>query len=374
LYVSLALLALCAIVIVIDLICYEVRTSPIGTGRVILSMISTPKVSVVIPIKGRPQLFELAAQSLVDQTYASWEVVVVDDGSSADEFKRIAEIAGRDERMILMKNPGPRPGASACRNAGLAVSRGEYVVFMDSDDALAATCLQRRVEVMKSNPEVDFAVFSTAIFRAIPGDTPLFWNQFTSENDLDRFLRFDTPWHTSGPIWKATSLQREGPWDDRALCAQDWEFHIRAVTAGLSYIKVPEPDSFWRVQEGGSITSSWLNPCHVRDRVRLLERVIAALRLHGALTGRRRRMLAGLFYVHAFRAGLDRRVGVQIWRTGRRTGVVRPLQFVTVLAIECASWMAQRALFPELRMVRTQLLATTPAVPGEAALKQKRFL
>ena len=62
-------------------------------------MTSTAKVSVVIPIKGRPQLFELTAQSLVEQTYLYWEAVVVDDGSSADEFRRIAEIAGRDERM-----------------------------------------------------------------------------------------------------------------------------------------------------------------------------------------------------------------------------------------------------------------------------------
>jgi glycosyltransferase involved in cell wall biosynthesis len=88
-------------------------------------MTSTSKVSVVIPIKGRPQLFALTAQSLAEQTYPHWEPLVVDDGSNADEFRRIAEIAGRDQRMRLMKNPGPRPGASACRNAGRAASRGE---------------------------------------------------------------------------------------------------------------------------------------------------------------------------------------------------------------------------------------------------------
>src|ERR1700737_4491786 len=104
-------------------------------------MNSTAEVSVVIPIKGRPQLFELAAQSLVEQTYPHWEAVVVDDGSSADEFTRITEIADRDHRMRLMKNPGPRRGASACRNAGLADSRGEYIVFLDGDDALSPTCL-----------------------------------------------------------------------------------------------------------------------------------------------------------------------------------------------------------------------------------------
>ncbi len=328
-------------------------------------MTSTAKVSVVIPIKGRPQLFELTAQSLVEQTYPHWEAVVVDDGSSADEFRRIAEIAGRDQRMRLTKNPGPRRGASACRNAGLAASCGEYVVFLDGDDALAPTCLQRRVEVMKSTPKVDFAVFPTWIFRAIPGDTRLFWNQFTSENDLDRFLRFDPSWHTSGPIWKKTSLRQKGPWDERALCAQDWEFHIRAIAAGLSYIKVPEPDSFWRVSEARSISCSWASRRHVCNRVRLFKRVIASLRSEGALTGRRRRILAGEFCVHAFRSGLNRRLGLKIWRAGRRTRVVGSLEFMAVLASECACWMCERLLFPELRMIRTHLVATTPAAPRD---------
>jgi glycosyltransferase involved in cell wall biosynthesis len=329
----------------------------------------TAEVSVVIPIKGRPQLFELTVQSLVEQTYPHWEAVVVDDGSSADEFRRIAEIAGRDQRMRVLKNPGPRRGASACRNAGLVASRGECVVFLDSDDALAPTCLQRRVEVMKSNPNVDFVVFPTWVFHAMPGDSRLFWNQFTSENDLDRFLRFDMSWHTSGPIWKKLSLRQKGPWDDRALCAQDWEFHIRAIAAGLSYIKVPEPDSFYRVPKAGSITSSWASLRNVCNRVRLFKRVIASLRSEGELTRRRRRILAGKFYVHAFRAGLNRRLGLKIWCAGRRTRVVGPFQFVAVLASEWVYWMADRAnrsfLFPELRMVSTHLVARTPAAPEE---------
>jgi len=346
-------------------------------------MTSTFKVSVVIPIKGRASLFVLTAESLVEQTYPHWEAVVVDDGSSADEFNRIAEIAGRDRRIRLMKNPGLRRGASACRNAGLAASRGEYVVFLDSDDALAPTCLQRRVEVMQSKPNVDFAVFPTRVFHAMPGDTPLFWNQFTSENDLDRFLRLDTPWHTSGPIWKKTSLLQNGPWDDRALCLQDWEFHIRAIAAGLSYIKVPEPDSFWRATQAGSITSSWATRRHVFNRLRLIKRIIAILRSEGELTRRRRRILASLFYLAAFHTGLqgqlfsltsplNRRLGLKIWCTGRRTRVVGTLQFVAALACEWA-WRIQRRgnrsgerfLFPELRLPRTHLRATTSTPPED---------
>ena len=80
------------------------RISLSGLGH--FDITSMAKVSVVIPIKGRPQLFELTAQSLASKLTQT-EAVVVDDGSSEDEFGRIAEIAGSDQ-MRLRKTPALR--------------------------------------------------------------------------------------------------------------------------------------------------------------------------------------------------------------------------------------------------------------------------
>jgi hypothetical protein len=105
----------------------------------------------------------------------------------------------------------------------------------------------------------------------------------------------------------------------------------------------------------------------VCNRVRLFKGVIALLRSENKLTRRRRQILAAEFYVHAFRTGLDRRLALKIWHTGRQTRVVGLLRFVAVLASEFGCWMAYKAnrsyvrfLFPELRMIRTHLVATTP--------------
>ena len=135
---------------------------------------------------------------------------------------------------------------------------------------------------------------------------------------------------------RAVGAHRHVRWHgrNRVLSAQDWEFHIRAIAAGLSYIKVPEPDSFWRASQAGSISSAFASQRHVCNRVRLLKGVIAFLRSEDALTRRRRRILAAEFYVHAFRAGLSRHLGLKIWRTGRQTRIVGPLRFVAVLASE----------------------------------------
>jgi glycosyltransferase involved in cell wall biosynthesis len=311
----------------------------------------------VIPIKGRSELFALTAQSLGGQTYPDWEAIVVDDGSAASEFTHIAEIARTDARIRLLRNPGPRPGACACRNAGFAASTGQYVVFLDSDDTLATTCLGRRVEVMECNPALDFAAFPMWIFHHQPGDSPFLWNTFTDEDDLDRFLRGDSPWNTASAIWRRASLARTGLWDEHALSMQDWEFHVRALTLKMNYLKVPEPDSFWRAPTPcGSIGSSAHSPRYIVNRVRLLIKAADGLRTQNLLTAQRRKLLATQFFRHAFRLQLRRGWARLIWRIGQRERIVSPFEFYVILLCEFAITMAGRLsrgceqwVYPDLR-------------------------
>ncbi len=316
------------------------------------------KISVVIPVKGRSNLFEMTVQSLLGQTCAHWEALVVDDRSPEEEFSRIEKMAGVDSRIQLKRNIG-RSGACACRNAGLAASSGDYVVFLDSDDLLAPTCLANRVAVMEQHPEIDFAVFPSRIFHESPGDGPYFINPVKPEDDIDRFLRTDVPWHTMGPIWRKTSLPRVGWWDERARTWQDGDFSIRALLAGLQCLKLPEPDSYWRAPRPGSITYAAERPRHVFNRIRVMRNLAAGLRAHDVLTERRRRILAAQFMRHAFWMNLKRRQSLKIWRAGWRDGIVRSWEFAGVLPCLLGMKISRRATpwlarclwsyFPELR-------------------------
>jgi glycosyltransferase involved in cell wall biosynthesis len=313
-------------------------------------------VSIVIPIKDRARLFEATAQSLLRQTYAHWEAMVVDDGSSPDEFERITAITRVDRRFRLMARPGRQRGACASRNAGVGVCTGKYVIFLDSDDTLAATCLERRVAVMENSPNIDFAVFLMWNFFAEPGESDVLWNIFTPEDDLDRFLRADSPWSITGPIWKRSSLSKVGRWDESARSWQDWEFHIRALSLGMNYLKVPEPDSFWRAPTtAGSIGSQSTSSRHAFSRVRLIRKIVADLGSNGALTPRRRRTLGMQFFNHAFRSRQSFRRMLLIWRTGRRAKAVSFLEFWAVLFCELVVRTARRMsrrceclLYPDL--------------------------
>jgi glycosyltransferase involved in cell wall biosynthesis len=325
-------------------------------------------VSIVIPIKGRPDFFELTAASLRNQTCQQWEAIVVDDHSSEEDFARISAIVSRDARMRLAGNPNRRRGAASCRNAGLAMSAGEYVIFLDSDDALSPVCLEKRLQIMRQHPALDFAAFPSWLFHEEPGDSRLLWNGFDDRNDMDRFLRQDAPWQTTGPIWRKASLTRAGLfWDERAKSWQDWEFHIRALVAGLSYVKIPEPDCFYRSSWKGGMTGSSFAPSKVFNRARLLARLAEYFRAHGAAASAYRGLLAAHVFRHAFCSGMRRHRAFVIWSMAYRAKLVSLLEFYAVLFSRMLVWLTARAtralerfLLPELSSIQTGThLATT---------------
>jgi glycosyltransferase involved in cell wall biosynthesis len=295
-------------------------------------MPSDPLVSIVIPTKNRSDLLRETIASVRAQSYSNWEALIVDDGSTDDTPQVLRELAAADPRLRPLRNPGPRSGACACRNLGARSAAGQYVIFLDSDDALAPHCLQRRVQVMEAHPEIDFAVFPTRLFANTIGDRAAYWNMFTAESDLDRFLRLDVPWQTAGPIWRKASLSRVGPWDERIRSWQDWEFHIRALLSGARYLRVPEPDSYWRSLRPGSISHAARSHRHVVNRVGVLKRITLRLHSSNQMTPFRRRVLTIQFYRHSFGHGLPFRRARKVFWVARELGLIGTFNYLTVLA------------------------------------------
>jgi GT2 family glycosyltransferase len=91
-----------------------------------------PLVSVVMPVRNRPEQVAVAIASVRAQTYASWELVVVDDGSTDSTADVVRALAAEDDRVRLVQEE--RRGVSGARNRGLDESRGGLVAFLDSDN------------------------------------------------------------------------------------------------------------------------------------------------------------------------------------------------------------------------------------------------
>lgn len=105
-------------------------------------------VSVIVPTYNRAHLLPRALDSVLDQTHANLELIVVDDGST-DDTPEILAAYGDRIRVICQANSG----VSAARNAGIRASRGEFVALLDSDDTWTPDKITCQINFFKANPK-----------------------------------------------------------------------------------------------------------------------------------------------------------------------------------------------------------------------------
>ena len=103
----------------------------------------TALVSIITPNFNRADLIIETAQSIFKQTFTNWEWIIIDDGSTDASMDVLQRLASEDSRIkVFQRNRAPK-GACACRNIGVEISVGRYLIFLDSDDLLEPFCLDR---------------------------------------------------------------------------------------------------------------------------------------------------------------------------------------------------------------------------------------
>lgn len=255
----------------------------------------SPEISVIIPTLNRIELLQQALDSVRNQTFKEWEVLVVDDGSNKDTVEQLLKISQSEPRIRYVKRQRQATGASACRNEGTEIAQGKYIIYLDSDDCLAPTALENRWQEMERYPELDLGIFGCILFRQQPGDMQLLWNADKDTNDIDRFLEIDPPWQTTSPIWRREALSKIGLWDEYVPSWQDWEFHLRALIANLNYQRFFQKDCFWRVPQIESIGLKSKSASHLKSHEALFARMLQRFVDGGLLTNSRKFLFARLY-------------------------------------------------------------------------------
>lgn len=113
------------------------------------------KVSIVIPAYNAAATLEECYKSIASQTYQNFEVITVNDGSKDNTLEIINRFASKDKRFVCIDSNNA--GVSHARNTGLASASGEYIMFVDADDTLDSTMIEKLVNLIETK-NADMAV------------------------------------------------------------------------------------------------------------------------------------------------------------------------------------------------------------------------
>lgn len=110
-----------------------------------------PKVSVIIPTYNRASMLKEAIQSVLDQTYTDYEIIVIDDGSTDSTREVVDGLKQRSGRVTYLYQENK--GRSAARNHGINLATGNYIAFLDADDKFLPQKLYTQVHALDDKPE-----------------------------------------------------------------------------------------------------------------------------------------------------------------------------------------------------------------------------
>jgi glycosyltransferase involved in cell wall biosynthesis len=225
-------------------------------------------VSIVIPTYNRAHTVTDAIRSVLLQSHADLELVVVDDGSTDDTGIRVARIA--DTRLRYVR--GRHAGVSAARNLGVRQASGDLISFLDSDDLWQPDKLACEVECLGRRPEVD-AVFTdlekrhgdrvypsfmrqTAVFSRRLRDPVAPEGLVLEPREMRLCLLEEVPIKPSALTVRRRAFEAVGGFDETWSSSEDWEFLLRLARAHrFAYIDRPlavlfiSPDSLHIVDQ-----------------------------------------------------------------------------------------------------------------------------
>jgi glycosyltransferase involved in cell wall biosynthesis len=231
---------------------------------------AVPSVSVIMAVyNGEPWLGE-AVDSVLGQTFADFELIVVDDGST-DGTPGILE-QRRDRRITVLHQS--RGGQTAALNRGLRSANAPLLARLDADDVALPDRLARQVGFLSAHPEV--GLLGSACREISPAGTVVRTVTPPGEDAvIRRRLIRANPFIHSSVMFRRTVLDAAGPYDESFAVAQDYDLWLR-MSCVTRLANIVEPLVLRRLAPG--------RLSHARDSTRLRDEVVARIRAvrHGA--------------------------------------------------------------------------------------------
>lgn len=220
--------------------------------------------SIIVPVYRVEEYLHECIESVLNQTYEDYELILVDDGSP-DFCPQICDIYAYEDsriRVIHQKNRG----VSSARNIGLSESTGKYIVFLDGDDVLCADVLLKIDAIIHENANPDIIIGNIVHWDGkddkIIVDNGKYMRQQEDKsifgiNELFARNHVQLPWRVYQSVYNRKFLEQNRLcFDETLVCAEDLDFYLRVLEKVSSYRLTDAALVKYRFHREGSIINS----------------------------------------------------------------------------------------------------------------------
>lgn len=189
--------------------------------------------SVIIPTFNRAHTILETLDSVKHQTYRPIEIIIIDDGSVDDTSIIAQEWKGNNQEahLRITYEYQTNAGAGAARNRGIAICKGEYIQFPDSDDTIYANRLGKLVEQFRKGFEFIETGFEGFIINSYGQREIISTHLGHINRDHIRLMLQGRLWaNTLRSAFTKALIDRVGPWNEKMSAFEDYEYVIRALT------------------------------------------------------------------------------------------------------------------------------------------------
>lgn len=221
---------------------------------------ASEKVSVIVPVYNVEPYLSACLVSCMQQTLKDIEIICVNDGSTDHSLEILKEFQKADRRIrIIDKENG---GLSSARNAGIQAARGEWLVFLDSDDLLSENACERIWREGLEAP-TDIVVFGARAFPWYPAPGPWLSNNLNVQTRRFRGFKPEILFKTNGSIpfvWRQSFrreflLEHDLLFDEEVRFGEDTVFQLEAFPHATDFAYISDPLYHYRWCRPGSLMS-----------------------------------------------------------------------------------------------------------------------
>jgi glycosyltransferase involved in cell wall biosynthesis len=235
---------------------------------------------VIVPTYNYGSFIGETLECLRAQTYANWECIVVDDGSTDDTAERVARFIERDVRFRFVRQENAKQAAA--KNNGLRNSSGQYIQFLDADDLIESQKFEKQVEYLEAHPEVDIVYGSMRYFKTETPDERLYWvwgenkpwmpEISGSGKEVLTTLVRQNIMVINSPLIRRRVVDAVGFFDNNLPPAEDWDYWLRCAAAGMRFQFEDSPGTLALVRWHSASSSSdrrkmYISMLSIREKI-----------------------------------------------------------------------------------------------------------